>query len=67
MAVILVPLFGLKGIERDAGILQAAMPSAVLASIIAMEYKLIPEFVTTTVLFSTLFSILTLTVILTLI
>ena len=67
LAIILVPLFGLQGIERDAGILQAAMPSAVLASIIAMEYKLIPEFVTTTVLFSTLFSILTLTVILTLI
>ena len=67
LAVILVPLFGLQGIERDAGILQAAMPSAVLASIIAMEYKLIPEFVTTTVLFSTLFRILTLTVILTLI
>ena len=67
LAVILVPLFGLQGIERDAGILQAAMPSAVLASLIAMEYKLIPEFVTTTVLFSTLFSILTLTVILTLI
>ena len=67
LAVFFVPLFGLQGIERDAGILQAAMPSAVLASIIAMEYKLIPEFVTTTVLFSTLFSILTLTVILTLI
>ena len=67
LAVILVPLFGLQGIERDTGILQAAMPSAVLASIIAMEYKLLPEFVTTTVLFSTLFSILTLTVILTLI
>ena len=67
LAVILVPLFGLQGIERDAGILQAAMPSAVLASIIAMEYKLLPEFVTTTVLFSTLFSILTLTIILTLI
>ncbi len=67
LAVILVPLFGLQGIERDTGILQAAMPSAVLASIIALEYKLIPEFVTTTVLFSTLYSIFTLTVILTLI
>jgi hypothetical protein len=41
------------------------MPAAVLASIIALEYKLLPEFVTTTVLFSTLYSILTLTVILT--
>ena len=67
LAFILVPLFGLQGIERDAGILQAAMPSAVLASLIAIEYKLIPEFVTTTVLFSTVFSIFTLTVILTLI
>ena len=67
MAVILVPLFGLQGIERDTGILQAAMPSAVLASIIALEYKLIPKFVTTTVLFSTLYSIFTLTVILALI
>ena len=51
--------------ERSTGILQAAMPSAVLTSIIAIEYKLIPEFVTTTVLFSTLYSILTLTVFLT--
>ncbi len=67
LAIILVPLFGLQGIERDAGILQAAMPSAVLASIIALEYKLIPEFVTTTVLFSTLYSVFTLTVLLTLI
>lgn len=67
LAVMLVPLFGLEGLERSTGILQAAMPAAVLASIIAMEYKLIPEFVTTTVLFSTLFSILTLTIILTLI
>ena len=67
LAIFLVPLFGLHGIERDAGVLQAAMPSAVLASIIALEYKLIPEFVTTTVLFSTLYSIFTLTVILTLI
>ena len=67
LAVILMPLFGLQGIERDAGILQSAMPAAVLASIIAMEYKLIPEFVTTTVLFSTLISVFTLTVIMTLI
>ena len=67
LAIFLVPLFGLHGIERDAGVLQSAMPSAVLASIIALEYKLIPEFVTTTVLFSTLYSVFTLTVILTLI
>ena len=67
LALLIVPYFGLEGLERSTGILQAAMPAAVLASIIALEYKLLPEFVTTTVLFSTLYSILTLTVILTII
>ena len=65
LALLIVPYFGLEGLERSTGILQAAMPAAVLASIISLEYKLLPEFVTTTVLFSTLYSILTLTVILT--
>lgn len=65
LALLIVPYFGLEGLERSTGILQAAMPAAVLASIIALEYKLLPEFVTTTVLFSTLYSVLTLTVILT--
>ena len=67
LALLLIPYFGLEGLERSTGILQAAMPAAVLASMIALEYKLLPEFVTTTVLFSTLYSILTLTVILTII
>ena len=66
VAILLVPFFGIEGIERSSGIIQSAMPAAVLASIIAMEYKLCPQFVTTTVLFSTIFSILTLTVLLTL-
>jgi len=65
LALLIVPYFGLEGLERRTGILQAAMPAAVPASIIALEYKLLPEFVTTTVLFSTLYSVLTLTVILT--
>ncbi len=65
LALLLAPQFDLEGIERSTGILQAAMPSAVLASIIAIEYKLVPEFVTTAVLFSTLYSIITLTVFLT--
>ena len=65
LALLIVPYFGLEGLERSTGILQAAMPAAILVSIIALEYKLLPEFVTTTVLFSTLYSILTLTVFLT--
>ena len=66
-ALALAPLFGLDGIERAVGILQAAMPAAVLASIIAVENDLLPEFVITTVLFSTLLSIVTLTVVLAII
>jgi len=67
IAFFLITFFNLGGIERSSGILQAAMPTAVLVSIIALEYKLCPEFVTTTVLFSTILSIFTLTIILTLI
>jgi len=35
LALLIVPYFGLEGLERSTGILQAAMPAAVLASIIA--------------------------------
>jgi predicted permease len=63
----LVGFFGLNGMERGAGIIQASMPTAVLASIIALEYELIPDFVTTTVLFSTVISLVTLTTVLTLV
>ncbi len=58
--------FGLAGIERSVGILQASMPAAVLVSIIAVENDLLPEFVIATVLFSTLASVVTLTIVLTL-
>lgn len=56
--------FGLAGIERETGLLQSAMPSAVLASIIALENDLLPQFVIATVLFSTLASLATLAVVL---
>ncbi|MCG3208546.1 MAG: hypothetical protein FOGNACKC_02156 [Anaerolineae bacterium] len=67
LAIVLAIPFGLTGLERGAGIFQAAMPAAVLTSIIAMEYNLIPEFVTTTVLFSTLASVVTLTLVMALV
>lgn len=67
LAIVLVAPFGLTGLERATGILQASMPSAILVSIIAIEYDLIPEFVTTSVLFSTLASLFTLTVVLSLV
>jgi malate permease and related proteins len=60
----LITFFSLSGIQIRSGILQAGMPVAVLGSIIAIEYDIIPEFVTTAVLFSTVVSLLTLTILL---
>jgi predicted permease len=64
LAVALATAFGLLGLERGAGVLQASMPAAVLTSIIALEHNLLPDFVTSTVLYSTLASIVTLTIVL---
>ncbi len=64
LALLLAVPFGLTGIERGAGILQTSMPTAILASLIALQHDLLPDFVTTTVLFSTLASVVTLTVML---
>ena len=66
LAFALAPLFGLSGVVRGAGILQASMPVAVLAALIALEHDLMPDFVTTSVLFSTIASALTLTIVLAL-
>jgi len=67
IAFALIPLVGLSGIEASAGIIQAAMPSAVLTAIIAMENDVVPGFVTSVVCVSTLLSLATLTVVMTLI
>ncbi len=67
LAMALAGVFGVTGIERTVGIIQAAMPAAVLTSLIALEHDLIPDFVTTTVLFSTIASAVTLTVVLALV
>jgi hypothetical protein len=66
LALLLAAPFGLSGIERSIGIIQSAMPAAVLASIIAFENDLLPEFVIGAVLFSTLASVATLTIVLAL-
>jgi predicted permease len=66
LAAILAIPFGMTGLARSTGILQASMPAAVLTVIIALEYDLVPGLVTTTVLFSTIVSLVTLTIVLTL-
>lgn len=67
LAILFATPFALTGVVRGAGILQASMPAAVLALLIAMEHNLAPEFVTKAVLVSTLASALTLTVVLALV
>ena len=43
LAIALAGVFGLSGLPRDAGIIQASMPSAVFCSLIALEYDLAPN------------------------
>jgi predicted permease len=61
LAWILAPAFGLNAVARQAGILEAAMPTAVLNTVIALEFGVAPAFVTGAVLVSTLLSPLTVT------
>ena len=60
-------LFPLGELEKNIGILQAAMPTAILAAIIAIEYDIVPDFVTTSVLLSTILGVFTLTILLSII
>ncbi len=55
--------FGLAQIDYASGVLQAGMPTAILVAIISREKKIVPEFVTSVVLVSTLASLVTLTLI----
>ena len=64
LAVLIAIPFGLVGLPRDAGIIQASTPAAVFAAIIALEHDLLPEFVTATVLLSTAVSVVTMAVVL---
>lgn len=62
LAVAALPFFTFGTIEGSAGILQAAMPAAILVAIIAKEHNIVPDFVTSVVIISTLVSVLSLTV-----
>lgn len=54
-------LVGLEGAARQAGVLQASMPTAVITTILALEFEVAPAFVTSVVAVSTLLSPLTVT------
>jgi malate permease and related proteins len=54
-------LLGLTGVTRQAAVIEASMPTAVITTILAVEYDLDPAFMTGTVILSTVLSPLTLT------
>lgn len=64
LATGLVWLLGTEGLERSVVILQAAMPTAVIATVLATEYDAAPRLVAATVAFSTLTSLITLSLLL---
>lgn len=61
VALVLARWIGLSGVARQAAVLQSAMPAAVVATILAVEYDLDVTLVTGTVVVTTLVSPLTLT------
>jgi malate permease and related proteins len=64
IALLLVLLFGMSGVTRDVALVQSAMPTAVISGVLATEFGSDAEFVTSTILTSTLLSMATLSVLL---
>lgn len=64
LALLIAPLLLTNNLARSVGIVESAMPSAVMSTILAIEFDVEPEFVTGAVLVTTLLSPLTLTVLL---
>jgi predicted permease len=64
LATGLVWLMGTEGLERSVVILQAGMPTAVIATVLATEYDAAPRLVAATVVFTTLASMITLSILL---
>lgn len=67
LGVLFAQIIGLGGIVRQAAILESAMPTAVMATVLTTEYEAAPEFTAGTVLVSTLASIVTVSFVLALV
>jgi malate permease and related proteins len=61
VALGLASLLGISGAARQAAVILSSMPVAVVTTILALEFELAPEFVTSAVFISTIASPLTLT------
>lgn len=59
IGILIALLLGLEGVSRQAAILEAAMPTAVVASVLATEFNSDARLVSSIILFSTLLSLLT--------
>ena len=66
IALLIAPLMDITGFAFQAGIIEAAAPTAVLTSIIALEFDVEPDFVTGAILVTTILSPLTITPIISL-
>jgi predicted permease len=63
---LLAPALGLTGLARQAVLVESAMPSAVITTILALEFDVAPRFVTSVVVVTTLASPLTVSVLIAL-
>lgn len=63
VALVIIWLLPVDGIMAQALFIASAMPTSVNSAVIAQEYKIHPEYASQVVLFSTLFSALTVTVV----
>jgi predicted permease len=66
LAWVLAGVVGLSGLSRDVTVLESAMPTAVMATILATEFDSDPSFAALAVLLTTLLSLPTLTILLNL-
>lgn len=67
IAVALAAVLGLTGTARQVSIVQAAMPTAIISSVLAIEFGADSDFVTGVILITTLSSVVTLSVLLLLV
>ena len=66
IALIVVSLLGLTGLQHDVGIIEAAMPSGMLSLLLAITYKLDYELTSDCILINTVISLIKLPIIMTL-